>query len=86
MRTENPGVGGSIPSLPTIFFNKLPVSEFPPKWSSPSERPAWNIGLTTQRASFTREGAKGAPTVLDGLVTERIPHPVGDARGEPPDL
>src|SRR6266496_6828937 len=27
-RTENPGVGGSIPSLPTILFNRLPASKF----------------------------------------------------------
>ncbi len=29
-RTENPGVGGSIPSLPTIFPNQCPVTEFFP--------------------------------------------------------
>ena len=27
-RTENPGVGGSIPSLPTMFFSRLPTSKF----------------------------------------------------------
>src|SRR4029434_4683476 len=27
-RTENPGVGGSIPSLPTILFTKLPAPKF----------------------------------------------------------
>jgi hypothetical protein len=27
-RTENPGVGGSIPSLPTILFNGLPAPKF----------------------------------------------------------
>jgi hypothetical protein len=27
-RTENPGVGGSIPSLPTIFFSKLSIMQF----------------------------------------------------------
>jgi hypothetical protein len=26
--TENPGVGGSIPSLPTIVFSKLPTPKF----------------------------------------------------------
>ena len=29
-RSENPGVGGSIPSQPTIHFNQLPVREFLP--------------------------------------------------------
>ncbi len=28
-RTENPGVGGSIPSQPTIQFKQLPIREFP---------------------------------------------------------
>jgi hypothetical protein len=28
VRTENPGVGGSIPSLPTILFNRLLTSKF----------------------------------------------------------
>src|SRR5882724_9009496 len=27
-RTENPGVGGAIPSLPTISFTHLPVTDF----------------------------------------------------------
>jgi hypothetical protein len=27
---ENPGVGGSIPSLPTIHFKQLPTREFLP--------------------------------------------------------
>ena len=27
-RSENPGVGGSIPSQPTIHFKQLPVTEF----------------------------------------------------------
>jgi len=27
-RLENPGVGGSIPSQPTILLSYLPVSEF----------------------------------------------------------
>jgi hypothetical protein len=30
-RTENPGVGGSIPSMPTILFNRLLTSQFPSK-------------------------------------------------------
>jgi len=29
-RTENPGVGGSISSQPTIHFKQLPVRELPP--------------------------------------------------------
>jgi hypothetical protein len=28
--SENPGVGGSIPSQPTILLNYLPIREFPP--------------------------------------------------------
>ena len=28
--SENPGVGGSIPSQPTILLSYLPVREFPP--------------------------------------------------------
>jgi hypothetical protein len=27
LRTENPGVGGSIPSLPTIPFYRFPTSK-----------------------------------------------------------
>src|SRR6266849_4065410 len=30
-RTENPGVGGSIPSLPTTLFRYLPITDFSPK-------------------------------------------------------
>ena len=26
--SENPGIGGSIPSQPTIFFKELPTVEF----------------------------------------------------------
>jgi hypothetical protein len=29
-RSENPGVGGSIPSQPTIHFKQLPTREFLP--------------------------------------------------------